>query len=659
MANYTLIANSQFKPFTYQDFLAPALMATQAHQELENQYSELATKANVWENLANEQTDPNAYKMYKTYADDLNMQAEQLAREGLNVTSRKNMLNMRNRYSKEIVPIEQAYKRRAELADEQRKTSLSNPTMFYQRNVSTISLDDFIKNPSLDYGKSYSGALLAQQVGQMATNLKTALTGKSRLKGIGLPYQYEQLLQYGYTPQQIQEAITNPQSGNPVLNTIVEQALNASGMKEWASPQQLREAIAYANQGLYNAIGKSEIKNFKDDFSMQNALAMAAEARQARQARQKEDVEGITPFNPQALGIQNLKNTDPLSSEISKIYNNFVYKDANGRYKLNAKGRQYIQGIADNYIVKAKYKGKVRYVMAKTGSNKIFYTNGTSKGDFEAAYSELLNNSRNYSPISQSEYDLGKRKLVPVNYTSKEYTTDFLLSRANRGAEDYTPIRVVPRLLNSLGIRGATDTVTLGTKIHNIYNNTGDVNLGTEYNYPIPSEMQGDFTGQLFSQYQNTPIYQAKLDPVTRKWKQGEAIDLGDIPLSGEGAYKIISVLPSSAGNTIMLQGGKGGNDYKRLIMPIYNKGNQNDMLRNSIAMEALSGMLRHGRHAKIKGNDYERDEAGNIKFEGRPLSPGEQEKYYQLYLQNTNSLASSVYGVVPSFSVEKYKIQQ
>ena len=151
----------------------------------------------------------------------------------------------------------------------------------------------------------------------------------------------------------------------------------------------------------------------------------------------------------------------------------------------------------------------------------------------------------------------------------------------------------------------------------------------------------------------------AKLDPVTRKWKQGEAIDLGDIPLSGEGAYKIISVLPSSAGNTIMLQGGKGGNDYKRLIMPIYNKGNQNDMLRNSIAMEALSGMLRHGRHAKIKGNDYERDEAGNIKFEGRPLSPGEQEKYYQLYLQNTNSLASSVYGVVPSFSVEKYKIQQ
>lgn len=57
MANYSLVINSQFKPFSYQEMLAPTLMATQAHQELENQYGELATKASVWEKMANEQTD--------------------------------------------------------------------------------------------------------------------------------------------------------------------------------------------------------------------------------------------------------------------------------------------------------------------------------------------------------------------------------------------------------------------------------------------------------------------------------------------------------------------------------------------------------------------------------------------------------------------------
>ena len=118
MANYSLIINSQFKPFSYQEMLAPTLMATQAHQALEDQYGELATKASVWEEMANEQTDPYAYKMYKTYANDLEEQAGQLAREGLNAASRRDMLNMRARYSKEITPIEQAYTTRQKQAEQ-------------------------------------------------------------------------------------------------------------------------------------------------------------------------------------------------------------------------------------------------------------------------------------------------------------------------------------------------------------------------------------------------------------------------------------------------------------------------------------------------------------------------------------------------------------
>lgn len=81
--------------------------------------------------MANEQTDPEAYRMYKTYSDDLEARAEDLMRNGLNSTSRRGMLNMRARYSKEIVPIETAYKRREELAAEQRKALAANPTLRY------------------------------------------------------------------------------------------------------------------------------------------------------------------------------------------------------------------------------------------------------------------------------------------------------------------------------------------------------------------------------------------------------------------------------------------------------------------------------------------------------------------------------------------------
>ena len=121
MANYSLVVNSKFQPFSFDRYLQPYQIYGQNYKEIEEQYTDLSTKAGIWDGLANEQTDPYTYKMYKTYANDLENQASQLASEGLNAVSRKNMLNMRARYSKEIIPIEQAYNRKSKLAEEQRK----------------------------------------------------------------------------------------------------------------------------------------------------------------------------------------------------------------------------------------------------------------------------------------------------------------------------------------------------------------------------------------------------------------------------------------------------------------------------------------------------------------------------------------------------------
>ena len=325
MANYNLVLDTKFKPFSYSEMLAPVLAATQAHQALEEEYGDLAQKASVFDGLANEQTDPYAYKMYKTFANDLEERAEQLMKYGLTPSSRKRMLDMRTRYSKEIIPIELAYKRREELAKEQRDASKANPTLFYQRQAAQMSLDDFIKNPSLDYGASYSGELLAQQAGEMAESLKQVLTGRSKMKGIGLPFQYEQLLQYGFTPEDIRLAIndpTNPKAA-PILNTIVEQVLDASGMRKWASREQMARARAFANRGLYKAIGTTSIKNFTDTFGEKNALDAISHARsvaaaKAAAAGQNNAIRGNLPIDihhlvsPNQLGDQGAKIAEQL-----------------------------------------------------------------------------------------------------------------------------------------------------------------------------------------------------------------------------------------------------------------------------------------------------------------------------------------------------------
>lgn len=280
-ANYIII-NSKFKPFSYAEMLQPVQMATLAHQEVENEYAELATKANVWDEMANEQTDPYAYKMYKTYSNDLEEQAGQLAREGLTPASRQNMLRMRQRYSSDIVPIEQAYKRRQELIDEQRKLLAQDNTLMFDRNASMLSLDDLIKNPQLTY-QSYSGATLAKQVGTAAQNLAKEMRDNPRKWRSILGNQYfETIMQKGYRPEEIIQVLQNDPNASSVLKGIVEDAVGSSNISSWGDQDTLNRAYEYARQGLWNAVGETQYQiqsNKAYDYAMQDQLAKNKEAR--------------------------------------------------------------------------------------------------------------------------------------------------------------------------------------------------------------------------------------------------------------------------------------------------------------------------------------------------------------------------------------------
>lgn len=289
-ANYIII-NSKFKPFSYAEMLQPVQMATAAHQEVENEYAELATKANVWDEMANEQTDPYAYKMYKTYSNDLEEQAGQLAREGLTPASRQNMLRMRQRYSSDIVPIEQAYKRRQELIDEQGKLLAQDNTLMFDRNASMLSLDDLIKNPQLTY-QSYSGATLAKQVGTAAQNLSKEMRENPRKwrKILGNQY-FETIMQKGYRPEEIIQVLQNDPNASSVLKGIVEDAVGSSNISSWGDQDTLNRAYEYARQGLWNAVGETQYQvqsNKAYDYAMQEQLAKNKEAR-AKAAKEQEE----------------------------------------------------------------------------------------------------------------------------------------------------------------------------------------------------------------------------------------------------------------------------------------------------------------------------------------------------------------------------------
>lgn len=321
MANYNLVIGSKFQPFSFERYLQPYIMIDKEYRDIENQYSELATKANVWEEMANEQTDPYAYKMYKTYSNDLEEQASQLAKNGLTSVSRQNMLKMRQRYSSDIVPIEQAYKRRQELIDEQRKLLAQDNTLMFDKNASMLSLDDLINNPQLTY-QSYSGATIAKQVGTAAQNLAKKMRENPRKWDSILHGQYfETMMRKGYTPEEIILASSNDPNAPKELRDIIEDAVGSSNIASWGDQATLNRAYDYARQGLWNAVGETQYQiqsNKAYDYAMQDQLARNKEAR----ARAAKEANGKSRLYYRAVPkttVDGDKNTRQMNEDLKLI----------------------------------------------------------------------------------------------------------------------------------------------------------------------------------------------------------------------------------------------------------------------------------------------------------------------------------------------------
>lgn len=247
MANYSLVVNSKFQPFSFDRYLQPYQIYGQNYKEIEEQYTDLSTKAGIWDSLANEQTDPYTYKMYKTYANDLEDQASQLASEGLNAVSRKNMLNMRARYSKEIIPIEQAYNQKNKLAEEQRKLRAANPSIMFDRDFSSISLDELLNNPELSY-TIVSGDDLYKK------GKEAAISASSRMMNVSpaLQGQYWKIRQ-GYGADAANKFLLD-QSNIPELKDAVNRIVSQSGVTK----ENLSRATDYTISGIMSGISYDE-----------------------------------------------------------------------------------------------------------------------------------------------------------------------------------------------------------------------------------------------------------------------------------------------------------------------------------------------------------------------------------------------------------------
>lgn len=268
-----VVINSRFTPLTYDEITRPLIEQTQAQEALENAYMEASDQASQIMAQANEQTDPIAYARLKNYSEALQQQAESLMRQGLNRNSRQSLINMRRRYNQDIMPIKSAVERRNTLADEQRKLRVAHPDMLFERDMNTTSLDAFLQNPQLDFGRSYSGLQIQSDVERaiqaVTQGMGSVTVGGSLGNGVR-----ELIKRIGADPEFVEEQIRQGVDANTIFGHIAQSALNKSGVGEWNNAAALNQAKNYALQGYYSGYGKVD-RSIIEDYDKRRRDALS------------------------------------------------------------------------------------------------------------------------------------------------------------------------------------------------------------------------------------------------------------------------------------------------------------------------------------------------------------------------------------------------
>lgn len=422
MARY-VITNSKFKPFSYAELIQPIQLAEVAHQAVEDQYNELSTKANVWENIANEQDSPYTYNMYKTYADDLKYQADQLATSGLTPASRQGLNNMRTRYSQQIVPIEQGHAAKVRDIEAQKQAKLKDNTLMFDREAAFTNLDDYVRNPNLSY-TAYSGQTLASQTSQMARNLAKELKEYKKGKPIDA-YTNTFLTKYNVSSDDVLYAIEHPNDkrSNKALRAIMDAAVNASPIPSWGDMDTLDRAYQYAGMGLWDAIGEERvtpIENYGARLAARQAAGSSSSATVPRVpwraipiTRTNEQIRNTTQMKSDAEFLRELASNPSKALDVQKTY----YPGVKGRGEPGSADIN----IAPGDVVTQPYMKRLSDISKKYGINVNFNIgdngNNSTEGLIKAA-EELESRIRKSAirstgyALTNKNFDLGSRILA-------------------------------------------------------------------------------------------------------------------------------------------------------------------------------------------------------------------------------------------------------
>ena len=294
MANYNLVVNSTFQPFSYERYIKPYEEYEKAYLAQEALNDALSEASSKWEEQIDETVDKELYDRVVQYNTDLKKQAEDLSKYGLSPNRRKDLMALKRRYDRDIDPINTAFTRREALAKEQREGLRVNDSLLYDTDFGTVSLQYMMDNPNATY-TILNGNNIAARTAAMAKEAAAAIVSDPEFTPVYGGQYVQQKIQQGYTMEQVLAAAANDPNAPEALLDIIETIKKQVGYDNWKGDKSRIDH--YINEGLHAAVGDPQISIVADRsyVSPQDRATRALQNEQIRlqNERIRRETEGI------------------------------------------------------------------------------------------------------------------------------------------------------------------------------------------------------------------------------------------------------------------------------------------------------------------------------------------------------------------------------
>lgn len=645
MANYDLVINSTFQPFSFEQYIRPYQLYEQAYKEQEAYLDALNQGANSYKSRAEKEKDAKWAQKYLEYAQDFEEAADRMSKEGLSASTRGSIRGLKTRYFDTVIPVEKAMQRQLELA---KMADSANPAL---RNLygEMPSIDALIENPTLNRAV-YSGSAIENSARELAAASSSRKT-QSFLRNY-MPFYLQKVNTVGYNKKDM-ENFRKDISSIPELARIFKDVESQFGDFEGMSESQKTSLRSEILSGIMKgAMYKENIDYMTDQVALENLRASRARKTLADSKKDLPNNLLDLPEYPLNMKIDTASQGAELRRVLARKTADFLLKRARDNKADATQIRRYMDKFRLNAGSK---KGQINYYKL------IDHLEKYGVGDFNLIHTDKKANTSSGRQLSITGNAL--RKYLRDEGFTNENALDIWTTNRVKKVESYKD-NIGQIYSDMLGWEPKLNHANAAPKLTSYTNNIQEdfdkalsdtyktqgrhlaLNENTKRNLlSIPINQYSDADGNY------SGIYKVgNLDYKTNKVQAHRTrVKKEDLPLTSDGDidYKAIEVVKVNGGLLLTWGAGKQG------FIPDKN-------LSNQIQRQILEGdaLVQNNLQSMI-----ENQRAVLQQHYGDQLSQGEIDQYLETLKQSylnkiVNKNASIIARGGAEIDVEKQKVE-